>query len=313
MGLIGDLLGRLVRHAPRKLGALAVALVVWLFVASDTTTTAQRSLLVPIVVEGVSAERVVVGLPEFAEVTVSGPTTRIDRLRPESFEAVLDLSGLAGDFQVEVVVAPPQGIALERVTPGEVIGIVEAVATASVPVVATVLGEMGPDRRARIMVTPSVAEVRGRAAIVDRAVAVVAALPVGDALSATSRAIVGYAVDAAGRPLGDVAITPGSFAVDWQIEPVWVERRVPLTVANVEAEGWSQADGAPSDVALLGPPSVLAALERVVVDVELPTGTVASGRYTRPLRPRLSAGVVAAEAPTATLTYTAPAPPPPLE
>jgi YbbR domain-containing protein len=196
------------------------------------------------------------------------------------------------------------------VAPGEVIGIVEAVATATVPVVATVLGEMGPDRRARIAVTPSLAEVRGRAAIVDRAVAVVAALPVGDALSATSRAIVGYAVDAAGRPLADVAIAPGSFAVDWQIEPVWVERRVPMAVAEVVAEGWSQAEEAPSDVALLGPPSVLAALERVVADVELPTEAVASGRYTRPLRPRLTAGVVALEAPIAALTYTDPAPPP---
>ncbi len=312
MGLIRDLVDRLVHHAPRKLAALAVALVVWLFVASDTTTTAERSVLVPIVVEGVSAEKVVVGLPEFAEVTVSGPATRIDRLRPESFEAVLDLSGLSGDFQVDVVVAPPQGIALERVTPGEVIGIVESVASASVPVVATVLGDMGPDRRARITVTPAVADVRGRAAIVDRVVAVVAALPVGDALSANARTVAGYAVDADGRPLAEVTVAPTTVSVAWAIEPVWVERRVPLTVAEVAADGWSQPIDPPTAIALLGPPSVVDALTSVVADVDLPTEEVATGRYTRPLRPRLAAGVVATETPSATLTYTA-APPLPLE
>lgn len=306
-----ELLDRLfVQNAPRKLGALAVAIVVWLFVATEATTIAQRSLLVPIVVEGVSAEQVVVGLPQFAEVTVSAPTTRIDRLRPESFEAVIDLAGVSGDFQVQVSVSPPQGIALQRVVPSEVIGIVEQVARAEVPVVASVLGEVGGDLRVRATVTPPQAEVRGRAAVVARAVAVVVPLPVGDALGATAMSGVGFAVDDTGRPLPEVSIEPQSFVLGWDLEPAYAERTVPLQVAALPEGPWSDPSGSPSEITVLGPRSAVAALDAVVADVDLPTGAVESGRYTLALRPRLPADVVAVETPTIELAYTAPTNPP---
>lgn len=306
-----DLLERtFVTNAPRKLGALAVAVVVWLFVATDTETIAQRSLLVPIVVEGVTAEQVVVGLPEFAEVTVSAPTTRIDRLRPESFEAVIDLAGVTGDFQVQVSVAPPQGIVLERVVPSEVIGIVEPVTRAEVPVVASVLGEVGGDLRVRATVTPSQAVVRGRAALVARAVAVVVPLPVGDALDATAMPGLGFAVDEAGRPLPEVTIEPQGFVLGWDLEPAYVERTLPLQVTPLPVGPWSNPGGAPAEVTVIGLRSAVAALDAVVADVELPTGELESGRYTAPLRPRLPADVLLVESPTVDLDYAAPTIPP---
>ncbi|MBW6455743.1 MAG: hypothetical protein K0A98_07635 [Trueperaceae bacterium] len=305
-----DLLDRtLIQNAPRKLAALVVAVVVWLFVATDTATIAQRSLLVPIVVEGVSAEQVVVGLPQFAEVTVSAPTTRIDRLRPESFEAVIDLAGLSGDFQVQVSVAPPQGIVLERVVPSEVIGIVEPVARAEVPVVASVLGEVDGDLRVRATVTPAQAQVRGRAAVVAQAVAVVVPLPVGDTLGATATSGTGFAVDATGRPLPDVGIEPQSFTLGWDLEPVYVSHSLPLQVAAVPDGPWSAPSGAPSQITVVGLRSSVAALDAVVADVDLPTGALESGRYTAALRPRLPADVLAVERPTVDLEYTAPTSP----
>jgi len=302
-----DLLERLfVHNAPRKLGALAVAVTVWLFVATDTATIAQRSLLVPIVVEGVTAEQVVIGLPEFAEVTVSAPTTRIDRLRPESFEAVIDLAGVTGDFQAQVSVAPPQGIALERVVPSEVIGIVEPLARAEVPVVPSVLGEVGGDLRVRATVTPAQAEVRGRAAMVTRAVAVVVPLLAGDALGATAAEGVGFAVDEAGRPLPEVTVEPQGFVLGWDLEPVYAERTLPLQVSAPADARWSDPSGAPDEITVIGPRSSLAALDAVVADVDPPTGALESGRYTVPLRPRLPADVLAIDRPTVDLEYTAP-------
>ncbi|MFO8150702.1 MAG: CdaR family protein [Trueperaceae bacterium] len=307
MTTVFDLLDRLlIQNAPRKLGALVVAIVVWLFVATDTATIAQRSLLVPIVVEGVSAEQVVIGLPQFAEVTVSAPTTRIDRLRPESFEAVIDLAGVSGDFQQQVSVSPPQGIVLERVVPSEVIGIVEPVARAQLPVVPSVLGEAGDDLRVRATVTPAQAEVRGRTAVVAQAVAVVVPLPAGDALATSAMSGTGFAVDATGRPLPEVAIEPESFALDWDLEPVYVERTLPLEVAALPDEPWSDPSGAPAEITVVGPRSSVAALDAVVADVDLPTGDLEGGRYTLELRPRLPADVLAVESPTVDLEYTAP-------
>jgi YbbR domain-containing protein len=307
--VIGDLVSRLLQNGPRKLGALAVALMVWMFVESDTTTTAQRSLLVPIVVEGVTSDQVVVGLPQVAEVTVSGPTTRVDRLRPDVLEAVLDLSGVTGDFQVQVSVAPPQGIVLERVVPSDIIGIVESVARAEVPVVPALLGDLGADQRARIAVTPALAQVRGRAAVVAGVMAVVVPLPVGSAIAGSSQVVAGYAVDRNGLPLAEVSVEPVLFTLEWGLEAVWALRRVPLDVVPVTASGWSIEGAAPFEVALFGPPATLATLTAVVADVDLPTDEVPAGRYTRPLNLRLPVDVVAAETPTVAMTYAAPPPP----
>lgn len=294
---------RLVHNWPRKLGAVAAALFVWLIVATDATTTAQRSLLVPLVVEGLDADRLAVGLPERVEVTVSGSSSRIDRLRPESFDAVLDLTGVVGAFQVEVSIAPPQGIVLERVAPSEVIGELESVVVAEVPVRVTVAGALGPDERLAATANPETAQVRGRAAVVDDVVAVVVPVAAEDARTAVAATVAPYAVDAAGRPVLDVAVTPSRVAVTIAVEPVRVERRVPLTVLPPTAAGWSDLQGAPADVLVTGPATALDALEVVEAVVQLPTEIPAGGRYTRPLTLALPEGMFALEAPTASIAY----------
>lgn len=299
-----DLWYRLVRHWPRKLAALVAALFVWLTVATDATTTAQRSLLVPLVVEGLDADRLAVGLPELVEVTVSGAPSRIDRLRPESFDAVLDLSGVVGTFQVEVAVAPPQGIALERVAPSEVFGELETVVTAEVPVRATVAGGLGPDERLAATPTPATARVRGRSTLVAQVIAVVAPVAAEDARTAATATVAPYAVDAAGRPVLEVVVVPPQVSLDLAIERVRVERRVPLVVLAPAAPGWSGLSDAPADVLVTGTASQLADLDEVEALVQLPTEAPAGGRYTRPLTLALPAGVFALEDPTASVLYT---------
>jgi YbbR domain-containing protein len=294
---------RLRHNGPSKLGALFVALFIWTVVATDETTTAQRSLLVPLVVEGLEADRVAVGLPEFVEITVSGVSSRVDRLRPESFDAVLDLTSVVGTFQLDVSVAPPQGIRLERVVPSEVIGELEPVTSVEVPVRVSVAGALGPDERLAADATPAVARVRGRAAVVAQVAAVVAPVAAEQARTDASAAVVPFAVDATGRPVLDVAITPEQVTVAMAVEAVRVERRLPLRVASVVASGWSQVEDAPADVRVTGSASALAALEAIDATVDLPTEPPAPGRYTRPLDLALPDGVFALEAPTASLRY----------
>jgi YbbR domain-containing protein len=305
-GAASHLWHRLIGHAPRKLGALLLACLVWIVVTTDNETIAQRSLLVPIVIDGVSADVVVVGLPQLAEVTVSGPAARIDRLRPESFEAVLDLTGVSGNFQAQVVVAPPQGMVLERVVPSEVIGMVEAVVRARLPVIASVMGDLGPDRRELIDVNPATAEVSGRAALVARAVAIAVPVPSSELERIDSLRTTGFAIDAAGRPLADVGVDVGEFEVRWQIDTVWLSRRLPLTLEMLASDRWDALEGLPESILLVGLASRVNELEEVVADVELPTGERPAGRYTVLLRPRLPEGVVVAEPLSASARYTPP-------
>jgi hypothetical protein len=105
-----------------------------------------------------------------------------------------------------------------------------------------------------------------------------------------------------------VSVEPVLFTLEWGLEAVWALRRIPLELVPVTALGWEIEGDPPFEVALFGAPGTLATLTAVVADVDLPTGEVATGRYTRPLSLRLPADVVAAETPTVVLTYTAPSP-----
>jgi YbbR domain-containing protein len=127
------------RHWPQKITALAIATFLWLFVSTEQITTSQRSFLVLLTVVGLSDNQLATGVPEFIEVSVSGESTRIDALRAENIETILDLSNVRQDFARPVRVSPPQGITLLRRNPSEVIGTVETRASRTIAVSSTFL------------------------------------------------------------------------------------------------------------------------------------------------------------------------------
>lgn len=299
-----QLIDRTVHHWPRKLAALAVAVVLWLVLTSTEGSTAQTSLVVPIVVEGLAEDQVAVGLPTQTTVSVSGPTARVNRLRQENFEAVLDLAGLSGEFNVSIQVSPPQGIILEAVSPSEVFGVLEALTSRTVPVVVTVIGDAGEDQRLLTSADPAEATVHGRAAVVAQASSVLAPVPGGSGAGVLS--VAPYAVDANGRPLPELTVEPLNVAVSLQRQQVRIERRVPLSLLPIFADGWSEPQNPSNSVLLVGPQSVLQELEQVVGVASLPTEPPADGRYTLPLTLTLPAGVVALETAVVSLGYQGP-------
>lgn len=294
-----SLWGRLVRHWPRKLAATLLAFLMWLFVSTTETTTTQRSLLVPITVEGSDPEQAVVGIPAFAEVSVSGPSNRIDRLRPESIDAVIDLAGVTGEFQVPVDVTPPQGVVLERVNPAEVIGLLEAVVSKRVPVQVVHLGSPPDDLRVHSATDPAVVTVRGRAPRIERSTQAIVAVVAseGDALIAP------FAADAAGRPVEDVTVEPERVLVSTSLEPVLVRREVPLRLVPPSHPRLVEASLDQPTVVVAGPPSVVATLEALDALVDLPTESPPTGRYTRPVTVETPSGVVSVGTVTATVVF----------
>lgn len=301
-----SVLARLVRHWPRKIAAGLLAFVMWTFVTTTETTTAQRSMLVPITVDGRSADQVVVGLPQFAEVTVSGPSNRVDRLRPESIEATIDLTGLTGNFQATVAVTPPQGVVLERVNPAEVLGILERVTSKQVPVQVVYLGTTPADVRVVSWAEPDVVTVRGRAARLERVAQVLVAVdPAGG-----EEVVAPYAADAAGRPVDEVAVEPQSVLVETVTEGVLVRREVPLELAFDARERLVEVRLDQERAVVAGPPTVVAGLGVVVARVELPADGLPEGRYTRAVTLELPQGVVPADGVTATVEFEAPPTPP---
>ena len=282
---------------PQKLGALALATLVWFLVSTNEQTTTQRSLLVPLAVEGVGERRVAVGLPEFVEVTVSGRSNRIDRLRPENIEAVLELTGLQGEFQQTIDVRPPQGIDLLRVNPEQVIGFLEQVSSKEVPVEVVWLQEPPPDVDLRATPEPVSISVSARDEILERVALAIA--PVAPEPGAVEAPL--FAADASGMPVREVTLSPAAVQIDVRERSMLVRREVGVALARPETARVEGASLTADTAVLLGPPSAVEGLESVTATVDPATIPSAPGRYTLAVRLDLPGDVSALESPSATV------------
>ncbi len=294
-----ELWRRAVFQWPLKLAALALACLMWVFVSTADTSVGQRSVLVPINVEGIAPDLVPIGIPEVAEVALSGPSQRLDRLRPEAIEAVLDLSGLSGDFSAPVVVSPPQGVSLERVNPAEVFGILEQVATREVPVRVVYLGAAPPDVRLVSTADPATVAVRGRGARLERVVQVLVAVEVGSEESEAAP----FAADTSGRPVDEVTVVPETVTVSTRTEELLVRREVPLRLLPLVVDGVSVLEVSHELVSVAGPPTRVAELEELVGAITLATPRPEPGRYTLAVDVATPDGVALLEDVTVDLHY----------
>lgn len=291
------LLKRLAQNWPSKVGALLIAFLVWAFVTSSTTTTTQRSLLLPLVIEGLDEDEAAVGLPEVVEVSVSGPSARIDRLRADVLRATLDLTDVAGPFQRPIVVQSPQEVRLLRVEPSDVIGFVETVARVPKAVEVGLTGVPQQDRLLSTVVAPRQVTMVGRSQVLDEVERVVALVPPegGEAVP--------LALDDAGSPVAEVRFEPDTVVVTVTQREALVTAQVAVDLTPPVATGLVATSLERATVRVAGPASALAALDRVRATVEPPTGDVTAGRYTLPVRLDLPNGVVALETVTAVLQF----------
>lgn len=298
MKQVHRLLNALLHAWPQKLGAVVLATLIWVFVTVNDTSITQRSLLIPITVEGLASDSVATGLPDFVEVTIAGPSGQIDRLRSDNFEAILDLTGESGPFEVPIRVLSPQSVELRRVNPGDVIGIVEPVTSKVVPVEVAVMGDPPADARMATSVEPAEMTVRARAstlAQVTRLLATVRPSP-------GSRPVPVFPVNAAGQPVGGVDIDTNTVQVSVAEEAVLVRRRFPVDLETPALSGFTvTARMEEPEVTVLGPPSLLDGVQSVPATVSLPTEDLEAGGYTLPVTLELPEGVYLVGSPTATV------------
>ena len=193
------LVARLLRHWPNKLMAILIAFLVWLYVTTNNATITQSSLLVTLIVEGVEENQVAVGLPTQVAVSVSGPSTRIDRLTTDMLRATLDLTEVTGAFEQPITVQAPQGIDVRSVEPTQVIGFLESVVSRPVPVQVALTGALPADSTVTATATPSSVVITGRSQVLDSVQRVVAAAPAIGGGNATP-----VALDSQGRAVADV-------------------------------------------------------------------------------------------------------------
>lgn len=291
------LLQRLLRNWPSKLVSLLAAFVVWALVTSASTSITQRSFLLPLQVEGIDEGAVAVGVPEVVEVSVSGPSSRIDRLRADQLRATIDLSDATQNFERQIQVQAPGEIRLLHVNPEGVIGFLEQVARHDITVEVALLGTAPAGTELTGAAQPQRVTVSGRSQVLSQVTRAVAVAP------ARGGEVELLALDARGQPVTGVTFEPSSVTVTFTSTSVLRTKEVPLVFSPPQTPDLISVSLSSETVTVAGSPAALEALTGVAGTVEPPTVENATGRYTLPVRLTLPSGVVAVSTPTATLQY----------
>jgi YbbR domain-containing protein len=299
---------RLLFNWPYKLAALAIAFLIWFFVSTDETTIAQRGLLVPLTIEGIAENQVVVGVPEFVEITISGPDTRVNALRPESFDALLNLREANGEFERPVTVNIQQGLTLVRVNPSEVIGIIETVTVRSIPVQVALLGEPPENVTFDVVIEPESVNVRGQTAPLAEVAFATAPVPPQEGTHQVNL----YPSNASGLPVRDVTLEPNAVTVHVTTETTLSTRTLPviLELPDVSPYDLESVTLHQDSVTVAGPRDQVETLERVPTTVTLPDGPLEADRYTLYATPQLPDDVATLEPLLVTLQLADPEPEP---
>lgn len=104
-----------------KLLALAIAVVLWLYVGIEEDPLSQRTYNVPVSVENLSADKVATLSKERVNIKVMGRQTRLDAITAEDFKAYVDLSDAkTGEGEAEVSVSLPSEVYFAKLDPEKV-------------------------------------------------------------------------------------------------------------------------------------------------------------------------------------------------
>src|SRR5690606_23486467 len=170
---------------------------------------------------------VAVGLPTQVAVSVTGPSTRIDRLTTDMLRATLDLTEVTGEFEQPITVQAPQGIDVRSVEPTQVIGFLESVVSRSVPVQGALTGALPADATVVASSTPPSVVITGRSPVLDSIQRVVATAPAIGGGTATP-----VALDAQGRAVADIAYEPATVVVAVATRDVLVTKVVAIDLTT---------------------------------------------------------------------------------
>jgi YbbR domain-containing protein len=126
---------RFTSDLPLKLGAIFTAMLLWYAATEDRRATVTRTLEIPLIVQGLSAQRAVSDLPSTVRATLRGPRVSLENLEPKDLEASIDVSSATeGFFSMDVRLRAPDGLSRIAVQPSRVSGSLELLVARSVPV-----------------------------------------------------------------------------------------------------------------------------------------------------------------------------------
>jgi YbbR domain-containing protein len=283
--------------------SVAIAFVMWLYVATAQNPLVTRPLRVDLQMHNLPPDEVVLrpslASPVQVSLRLQGPRAQIAQLDPKTVDAYVDLSGLGPGEHPQVpvtVVVPAADVRVVDQRPTSVLIVLDSFASKRLPVDVSLVGTPPQDvTLGTPRVSPSHVVVSGPARQVG---AVRHALVSLDTAALRQQVVTSLPVipaDASGQAVPGVQVTPQIVGVTLPVHEGVISKIVPVvpTLTGAPSIGLTvvSASADPETVALTGPIAVLQPIENA------PTGPIdltnARADFARPAPLQLPAGISA--------------------
>jgi YbbR domain-containing protein len=246
--------------------SLVLATLLWGWVTQlQDPRTNQQFNSIPITVNGLSDSMFLVTTLPRANITLSGPSSRIDEINAADIALSIDLSDISepGEYQVKLDVSKPDGVNTRRLEPRELQIQVEELVSKVFPLEAVdTLPEDDPREISSTSMNVSQVTVTGPSSAMNRVQKVVVPIAVNQQTADFQQLFEPYAVDAEGQRINEVTILPAQVSTFVELETRGKEVSVIPVVTGSPAEGYSvqQKASIPETILVDGPAAELETL-----------------------------------------------------
>jgi YbbR domain-containing protein len=232
----------------RLASSLVLALLLWGWVTTREDPEQTRNYSnVTVEVGELPGNLVVVSAPPNVQITIKGPRSVMEDIEAQEVTAHLDLDEIdkADSYNVDVVVAAPNGVWSRESTPSKVQIQVEESVAKQFSIVPEVSDEVGPSRRVG-QIVPDVSDVtvRGPSSVVDRVVTVALPVTIGTNTRDFTGTFTPVARDVDGQAVTEVEISPATIRATVPIEAAGKTVAVFAQLIGTPAEGLAVLDQA---------------------------------------------------------------------
>ncbi|MBE3555650.1 MAG: hypothetical protein IMW91_01010 [Firmicutes bacterium] len=266
---------RPVVHIGTAVAATVLAIVLWAAVSVVPTSaqTATRTLRgIPLSYDVQTTGSIVTQIPNTVDLVISGPPASVRQVEPGNFTAYVQLNGLSpGTHWVSVHVISDQSVPPQlRVTPQpqQVQVTLQRAVSRQVPVRLSLRGKEADGMQVvQQSVSPPQVTATGSANDVQRVVAALATVDLGAAAQTPSQTVDLQPVDAAGRVVEGVTLSPAQGEVRLQLKQQYKDVPLDVQIEGTPADGYEVTgqQSQPAQVRLYGDPQQLAKIDRLVL------------------------------------------------
>ncbi len=250
--------------------SLAIATVMWLYVATAQNPLIERLMTLDLHVRGLSGSEVVVQAPSRVQVHLQGPRSALALLTPALLDASVDLSGLTpGEHRVPVYIAAPPDVHVVERTPSEAVVVLDQLMRHRMPVEVTLIGvppsgvTLGNPRT-----QPAYIQVSGASTQVEEVRHAVVTLDTSQARQQLVSSVPVHLLDATGQEVRGLTVDPSIVQATLPVREGTITKLVPVvpTLTGSPAAGLavSGVTITPATITLTGSASTLQTVQTAV-------------------------------------------------